>query len=66
MTREEIVVWLDELELVIDKSIEAMNASSDRIDELEAALREIEGGCRSYSDPWQRMRDIARAALDRK
>jgi FtsZ-binding cell division protein ZapB len=34
--REKILAFIDELERVIDKSIEAMDASTARIDELEA------------------------------
>ena len=34
-----------------------------RIEALEAALWQIEGGCRDHSDPWKHMREIARAAL---
>jgi hypothetical protein len=60
-TREEIVTWLDDLEHVIDKSIDAMGRSGDRIEVLEAALRQIASpvGCIRMSDA----REIARAAL---
>jgi hypothetical protein len=70
-TREEIVAWLDELERVIDKCIEAMDASTTRIEQLEAALQTIaDAPAWGAPDRWEttpsEVREIARAALDRK
>ena len=36
-----------------------------RIEELEATLREIAGGCLSSGNSWKTMRELARAALDK-
>ena len=63
-TREEILAWLEDLERVIDKSVAAMNASSERIDELEAAL-EIFATYANVHDLTE-LEQIALCALRRK
>jgi hypothetical protein len=44
-TRKELIKWLLDLEMVINTTIEAMEVSSDRIEELENTLRGIDGIC---------------------
>jgi hypothetical protein len=60
--REKILAFIDELERVIDKSIEAMDASTARIDELEAALRDI-AACPERFDDDKRDTDYGQGIL---
>jgi len=45
--------------------VNRLNAAIARIEELEATLREIAGGCLSSGNSWKTMRELARAALDK-
>ena len=65
-TREEILAWLDDLERIVDKSIDAMDLSGYRIDRLEMALRRIRTINKKSAHYCEEIEGICRDVLARK